>query len=33
MSIFDIFAFGVYLTIIIFIIFYLRGRKTLAWVI
>jgi hypothetical protein len=33
MSIIDVFASGVYLTIIIFIIFYLKGRKTLAWVI
>ena len=33
MTIFDAFAFGVYITIIIFIIFYLKGRKTLSWVV
>ena len=33
MSIFDVFAIGVYITIIIFIIFYLKGRKTLSWVV
>lgn len=33
MTIFDVFAFGVYITIIFFIIFYLKGRKTLSWVV
>jgi len=33
MTIFDVFSFGVYITIIIFIIFYLKGRKTLSWVV
>lgn len=33
MSVFDIFSFGVYATVIIFIIFYLKGRKTLSWVV